>query len=47
MPYFPVVVAFGQKYDKNLGIGTLISLILFMIWYFLGLPLGSGAPIRI
>lgn len=28
MPYFPVVVAFGQKYDKNLGIGTLISLML-------------------
>ncbi|PPS44107.1 AbgT family transporter [Chroococcidiopsis sp. TS-821] len=28
MPYFPIVVAFGQKYDKNLGIGTLISLML-------------------
>jgi aminobenzoyl-glutamate transport protein len=28
MPYFPVVVAFGQKYDRNLGIGTLISLML-------------------
>ncbi|WP_289500841.1 AbgT family transporter [Gloeocapsopsis sp. IPPAS B-1203] len=28
MPYFPIVVAFGQKYDRNLGIGTLISLML-------------------
>jgi aminobenzoyl-glutamate transport protein len=28
MPYFPVVVAFGQKYDKSLKIGTLISLML-------------------
>jgi aminobenzoyl-glutamate transport protein len=28
MPFFPVVVAFAQKYDKNLGIGTLISLML-------------------
>ncbi|MDJ0732882.1 MAG: AbgT family transporter [Nostocaceae cyanobacterium] len=60
MPYFPVVVAFGQRYDKNLGIGTLISLmlpysvafflgwaILFTIWFFLGLPLGPGALMRI
>jgi aminobenzoyl-glutamate transport protein len=60
MPYFPVVVAFGQKYDKNLGLGTLISLmlpysiaflvgwsILFIIWFFLGLPLGPGAGMRI
>ncbi|ARV63249.1 aminobenzoyl-glutamate transporter [Nostocales cyanobacterium HT-58-2] len=60
MPYFPVVVAFGQKYDKNLGIGTLISLmlpysiaflvgwsILFIVWFFLGLPLGPGAAMRI
>ncbi|MBW4634526.1 MAG: AbgT family transporter [Iphinoe sp. HA4291-MV1] len=60
MPYFPVVVAFGQKYDKNLGIGTLISLmlpysiaflvgwsILFIIWFFLGLPLGPGVGMRI
>ncbi|MDJ0799481.1 MAG: AbgT family transporter [Calothrix sp. MO_167.B12] len=60
MPYFPIVVAFGQKYDKNLGIGTLISLmlpysigfflawvILFSIWFFLGLPLGPGALMKI
>lgn len=28
MPYFPIVVAFGQKYDKNLGLGTLVSAML-------------------
>ena len=28
MPYFPVIVAFGSKYDKNLGIGTLIATML-------------------
>lgn len=40
MPYFPVVVAFGQKYDKNLGIGTLISL---MLPYSLAFLLGWSA----
>jgi aminobenzoyl-glutamate transport protein len=28
MPYFPVVIAFGQQYDKQLGIGRLIALML-------------------
>jgi aminobenzoyl-glutamate transport protein len=28
MPYFPLVVAFGQKYVKNTGIGTLVSMML-------------------
>lgn len=28
MPYFPLVVAFAQKYDRNAGIGTLIALML-------------------
>lgn len=28
MPYFGVVVAFAQKYDKNIGIGTIISLMI-------------------
>lgn len=37
MPYFPVVVAFGQKYDKNLKIGTLISLMLpYSLAFLLG-----------
>lgn len=28
MPYFPVVLAFGQQYDKQLGIGRLIALMI-------------------
>src|SRR5690625_4189436 len=28
MPYFAVIIAFGQKYDKNLGIGTLVATML-------------------
>jgi aminobenzoyl-glutamate transport protein len=28
LPYFPLVVTFAQKYVKNLGIGTLIALML-------------------
>lgn len=26
MPYFPIIVAFSQKYDKQAGIGTLVAL---------------------
>jgi aminobenzoyl-glutamate transport protein len=37
MPYFPLVVAFGQKYDKNLGLGTLIAMMLpYAITFLLG-----------
>jgi aminobenzoyl-glutamate transport protein len=37
MNYFPLVVAFGQKYSKNLGIGTLISLMLpYSISFLIG-----------
>jgi aminobenzoyl-glutamate transport protein len=37
MPYFPVVVAFGQKYDKDLGIGTLIAMMIpYAIAFLLG-----------
>ncbi|SIS36998.1 AbgT family transporter [Salimicrobium flavidum] len=38
MPYFAIVIAFAQKYDKNVGIGTLIATMLpysigfFIIW---------------
>jgi len=28
MPYFPLVVVFGQRYVKNTGIGTLVSIML-------------------
>lgn len=58
MPYFAILLGYAQQYDKNIGMGTLISLlipysmimgvfwiILFIIWFLLGLPVGPGAPI--
>ncbi|WP_425430438.1 AbgT family transporter [Desmospora activa] len=58
MPFFALIVAFAQKYDRKSGIGTVVSLmlpysllfllfwiVLLIIWYFLGLPLGPGAPL--
>jgi len=41
MPYFPVVIAFAKKYDKSVGLGTLIatmlpySLAFFLMWTLL------------
>ncbi|MDO7269422.1 AbgT family transporter [Bacillus sp. FSL K6-0047] len=36
MTYFAIVIAFAQKYDKNMGIGTLISVMLpFSIWFLI------------
>lgn len=56
MPFFVMIVAYFQKYDKESGIGSVVStmlpyslafliswLILLIIWYILGLPLGPGA----
>lgn len=58
MPFFALIVAFCQKYDKKAGVGTLITtmvpysiafligwIVLFIVWYFLNLPLGPGAPL--
>ena len=58
MSYFPMIVAFAQKYDKKAGIGTMISMmipysmcflggwiVMLVIWYLLGLPVGPMAPI--
>lgn len=58
MSYFAMILVFMKKYDRNSGIGTLISImivysgifllswiILFTIWFALGLPLGPGSPI--
>lgn len=56
MPFFVMIVAYFRKYDKESGIGSVVStmlpysiafliswLILLVIWYVLGLPLGPGA----
>ncbi len=58
MPYFGVVVAFAQRYKPDLGIGTLMAMMvpysvaflvgwsaLLMAWFWLGWPLGPGAPV--
>lgn len=52
MPYFAIVIAFAQKYDKKVGIGTLISAMLpysiafFIIWMIMLLIwMMTGLPI--
>ncbi|WP_227752007.1 AbgT family transporter [Viridibacillus arvi] len=58
LAYFAILLAFAKRYDKNIGMGTLISallpysvifaigwIILFSIWFILGLPLGPGDSI--
>lgn len=58
MPYFPLMVVFAARYQKDAGIGTVIALmvpyalvvlvawvILFVIWYLVGIPLGPGWPV--
>lgn len=57
MSYFAMILVFMKKYDRDSGIGTLISImvvysgiflvswiLLFVLWFILGLPLGPGAP---
>jgi aminobenzoyl-glutamate transport protein len=59
LPYFPLVIIFAQKYDRKIGIGTILSAMLpfsvaffivgtltLVIWMFLGIPLGPGAPMH-
>ncbi|ALS80294.1 AbgT family transporter [Planococcus sp. ANT_H30] len=58
LAYFAILLTFAKKYDKNIGIGTLLAallpysiafaifwLILFTVWFLLGLPLGPGGNI--
>ena len=58
MVYLPFVVTVAQMYQKDAGLGTIISLmlpytlviavvwiLLFMVWFVLGIPLGPGYPI--
>ncbi|MGM9921652.1 MAG: AbgT family transporter [Bhargavaea sp.] len=60
LAYFAILLTFAKKYDKNIGIGTLIAtllpysiafaifwIILFSIWFLLGLPLGPGGGIML
>ncbi len=60
MVYFPLILVFAQRWQKNFGLGSLTAImipysiwmlisgvILMMIWVFLGLDLGPGAPMAI
>lgn len=60
LAYFAILLTFAKKYDKNIGIGTLIAtllpysiafaifwIILFSVWFLLGLPLGPGGGIML
>jgi len=59
MVYFPVIVAFAQRYKKSSGVGSLVALMLpvatavlvvwlvvLILWFVLGIPLGPGYPVR-
>ncbi len=58
MVYLPFIVTVAQRYKKDAGLGTVISLmipyavaitvvwiLLFVIWFALGIPLGPGYPV--
>lgn len=60
MVYFPLIVTFAQRYQKNSGIGTLVALmlpyagvilvawlLLLILWFVFGIPLGPGYPVSI
>ena len=57
--YFPFIVTLAQRYQKDAGVGTILSLmlpyalimwaawiLLFVLWFALGIPLGPGYPVR-
>jgi aminobenzoyl-glutamate transport protein len=60
MVYFPVIVTFAQRYQRNAGVGTLVALmipyaaliliawlLLLLLWFVLGIPVGPGSPVRL
>jgi len=60
MVYFPFIVMVAQRYDKKVGIGSIISLmlpytvvvlvvwlIMFVLWFALGIPLGPSYPVSL
>ena len=57
MVYFPLILVFAQRWQKDFGIGSLTAMMipysiwmlisgtaLMMLWIFLEIPLGPGAP---
>jgi aminobenzoyl-glutamate transport protein len=60
MVYFPLILVFAQRWQKNFGLGSLTAMmipysiwllitgvILMILWVYLGLDLGPGAPMAI
>lgn len=60
LPTLVLLLSFAKKYDRKMGLGTLISalfpytfffgifwIMLIVVWYFLGLPVGPGAPVHL
>lgn len=58
MVYLPFIVIVAQRYQRDAGLGTIMSLmipytavvavswvVLFAIWFALGIPLGPGYPV--
>lgn len=58
MSFFALIIVYFEKYQKNTGLGTLISTmlpytivftifwtLLLIVWAYLNLPLGPGAPV--
>ncbi|MBM4761755.1 AbgT family transporter [Bacillus sp. B15-48] len=58
LPYLVLLLSFAKKYDKNIGLGTLIAalfpysiffgifwIILVIVWYLFGIPVGPEGPI--
>lgn len=59
MVYLPFIVTVAQRYRRDSGIGTVVSLmlpyaaimaiawiLLFVLWFALGVPLGPGYPVH-
>ncbi|MBX3285293.1 MAG: AbgT family transporter [Acidimicrobiales bacterium] len=60
MVYLPFIVVLAQKYKRDAGVGTVVSLmipytlvlavvwiLLFVVWYSLGIPFGPGSPVHL
>jgi aminobenzoyl-glutamate transport protein len=59
MVYFPLILIFAQRWQKDFGIGSLTAMmlpyslwllvsgtLLMVVWIYLGIDLGPGAPVN-
>ena len=60
MVYFPLILVFARRWQKDFGLGSLTAMMipysvwmlitgvaLIMLWIFLGVDFGPGAPVHI